>query len=560
MADTFIDHVKPANMLPAKLTSNSDYIVSRRYRTFNPEVGGSYSYSSNNTFRITLNSASEFLAGADSYLEFKLSMNAVDAGLHASQLTQRYLDHCGHSLFSSLKIQLSNGTVLEQIDGYNKLYSIFSNWTISQNHRDNVEGPYSCDSSNKYQIIDSESRSTVQNITGTAIIYDNVGDPDGDRMLIITDGRALSEVQVGDWILLANNQRSQVERVVSNTKVQLATSLGADRDDAACRPALILKNNAHFTPRARAANSNVVSVMVRIKPFSNLLQNQKLLPLFYLKNLQLVFTLERPEFCMTLIPTATANTVFSYTISDVKYQACLVQPSDEILEDYRQLYNSEDQPIEIPYASYQHNMRYQQNVPTGTLSFTIPASVRSAKAVISAFYSVYSETISTATNFTVNVDSVSQTIKNGCASYVYKIGSEQYPSFDRADTSGVFNGEMLAWGLLGLGVHGNTLQDVSFKPNEFFPVNRVKRQIGGAANAVDVLDSTKALFVAQLSRSDNQYTGADLLSNDIIADFTFEQLSDATGALVNPSDMYIRTWICHDRILTIHRSGIICKY
>ena len=117
---------------------------------------------------------------------------------------------------------------------------------------------------------------------------------------------------------------------------------------------------------------------------------------------------------MSLVPTPNNTIAFNYTMSDIKYQACLIQPSDEVLEMYRMAYNSESPEqlsINIPYTSYQHSLKYLKS-PSGLQSFTISSSCRSAVAVISAFYTAYSETISTTTNFTHNVDSISQTVKN----------------------------------------------------------------------------------------------------------------------------------------------------
>ena len=129
--------------------------------------------------------------------------------------------------------------------------------------------------------------------------------------------------------------------------------------------------------------------------------------------------------------------------------------------------------IDIPYVTYQHNMKYPQS-PSGVLSYTIPASCRSARNILTAFYTSYSETISTNTNFTLNVDSTSQRVKNGCIGYQYRIGSESYPSFEKTDVKGPLNGQMLSWVQLALDQHGNTIKDCCFKPNEFYAVNKVK--------------------------------------------------------------------------------------
>lgn len=568
MSSSTIIPVVPTQMMLQPLTSNSEHVVSKRFRSFLPEVSGDYSFNSNNTIRITLNSASEFLSGNESYLEFKLTCTAANGGLPASSLLKRYLDHCGQSLFSSMKVQLSNGTTLEDITGYNKLYSIIRRYTMSENHVDFVEGPLSGDSTERYQFVDNQSfpeqydRITLTRTGNTQLT--NAG------VLTAVGGEFVEEVKVGDTILF-QGQIGKVAVITNATTLTLHTgtantftAVGAGANDIT-----LLKPKAFPSARQRAATT--ASIKIKIKPFSNLLNNHQLLPLMYMKNLQLVLTLERPEFVMTLVPTpANATIAFNYTISDVKYQACLVQPSDEVLEMYRMAYNSEspeELSINIPYVSYQHSMKYLPS-PGGLQSFTIPSSCRSAVAIISAFYSAYSETISTATNFTHNVDSTSQTLKNGCTGYVYRVGSEMFPTSEKADVSGTFNGQMLTWAQLALQSHGNTLQDVSFKPNEFFAVNPVRVQRAGAAVAVgagDIAnDSVRAVFASHLCRYTSPFCGVDLLQNDIIAEFDFNNhgLVDTQSPPVasQPQDVYVRSWVLHDRILSVNRAGITVKY
>ena len=52
MSSSQIMPVVPTNMLLQPLTSQSEHIVSKRYRSFLPEVSGNYSYDSNNVIRI----------------------------------------------------------------------------------------------------------------------------------------------------------------------------------------------------------------------------------------------------------------------------------------------------------------------------------------------------------------------------------------------------------------------------------------------------------------------------------------------------------------------------
>ena len=87
------------------------------------------------------------------------------------------------------------------------------------------------------------------------------------------------------------------------------------------------------------------------------------------------------------------------------------------------------------------------------------------------------------------------------------------------------NSQLLSWAQLALQSHGNTLQDVSFKPKEFFAVNPVRVKRGGVAVGPGVgdisNDSVRAIFASHLNRYYSFRCGSDLLQNDIIAEFDF---------------------------------------
>ena len=58
------------------------------------------------------------------------------------------------------------------------------------------------------------------------------------------------------------------------------------------------------------------------------------------------------------------------------------------------------------------------------------------------------------------------------------------------------------------------------------------------------------------------FCGVDLLQNDIIAEFDFNNhgLVDIDGNPSTPQDIYVRSFVLHDRIITINRAGITVKY
>lgn len=101
--------------------------------------------------------------------------------------------------------------------------------------------------------------------------------------------------------------------------------------------------------------------------------------------------------------------------------------------------------------------------------------------------------------------------KNGYTSYTYRIGSEIVSSAEVVDISGTFNSQMLTWAQLPLQSHGNTWQDVYFRTSEFL------------AELEDIeTDSTRPIFAIHLNWYYSSGCGIDLLQNDIVAEFDFD--------------------------------------
>ena len=564
MSKSTILPVIPSNMVPPPaLTSQSQFIVSRRYRQFLPDSGvGPYSYSSNNRIQITLNSPSEFLSGADSWLEFDLTLTLADTDATTNAaLVRKYLD-CGggHTIFNNMRIQASNGTIFEDIQQYNKLYSIMSRYTVSADHVRYVEGALSGDSVNKQYEYNEQATGNVVD-PGTVMVYTNAG-PTVTYPNTSSKGTIFQDdvLRVGDQLLIKHTGNAALDyRTVAaiNANGQVFTlsaalTAGADGNIAFIQNLSRSPNYTAYSSRRIAANSAVFKC--KIKPFSNLLNNHQLFPLAFCKNLQLVFSLERPEFVISspVSPSGAASMTANYTINNVKYMACMINPSDEILESYTNLYNSEE-GIKIPFISYIHSLR---NLPSGTLgSWTIPVNARSARAVITALYSRHSEEVD---RYCYNYDSISNTLKNGVSEYVYRAGGESFPSFGRYNVDTESNNEMLQAALLAMDSAGNTLHDVSFKPTDFYAINNLTLTSSAGVAENRTLESLRSVFAARLSRGD-AYTGIDLLNSDLIVEFIPNTLAaGAGGPTVTP--IYARSFILHDRILSVSRLGSIVQY
>lgn len=532
----------PSEMQPSVPFSSSDFISAKREKIFLPDAQTVYSFEGNDRLTFTMNSSNEMIDGRNSWIEFDLAVAATGDNLNATQLAQRIIDVGGaHALFRRLQISLSNGTNIEDITGYNKLYSIMRLNTMSENHVRYVEhvagdGMVSdvYDGSSPY---DNTVWRDVAYVQADAN-YDHTGG--AFEQLLILGGNAAAanartELAVGDIIRIETavlNYTARVLTIESNFQVTIEGLPAADIGANAILSLKVARKNGVLTTRYRAGSTNAIKL--KFKPFSNFFQSSKFVPLMFLKNLQFTFELERGALAFRLLSAPGNNASITYTITNPRFICSMVTPSEQVLGGMLDAYNSQE-GLYFPFISFQHNLKL---VPAGASgSITIPTNCRSARAFVGAQYLSLSEAVAAGSYV---IDTVSTTVKNLMTQFQLKIGSENYPYARAVDTDDIFNGETLSHLQKALDLHGNVLFSNSMIPSDYYSVNTVN----GVAN-----ESQRFVVGVPLSRDmTSEACGVDLINNDIIFEYT------RSG---NGVDCYLRSWIIFDSALQISRASTV---
>lgn len=534
----------PAAMQPSVPFSSSDFIAARREKIFLPDSQTTYSFEGNDRLTFTLNSTNEMIDGQNSWIEFDLTVVGTGDNLTPTQRTQKIIDAGGaHALFRRLQISLSNGTQIEDLTGYNKLYSIIRHNTVSENHVRYVEGPLSGDSvaSDAFEVSQYDTpgwRDITTDLAATTFVINTQ-----TFAAMGATANVFSELAVGDVIRVAGKSGGNevsftgvISALVTNQSFTLSGGGGSAFTAADANNRItslqVARRSGPLSARYRAGSTD--GIKLKMKPFSNFLQNSKFVPLMFLKNLQLTFELERGALAFKFLAAPGNNASITYTISNPRYVCSLITPAEPYLQSMLDAYNTME-GIYYPYISFQHNLKFLAAGASG--SVTIPSNCRSAKAWIAAQYLALSEAV--AAGSYVN-DTVSLTVKNLMTTFQLKIGSENYPYARGVDCDDIFNGETLAHLQKALDSFGNILHDNSMIPSDYWAVNTVN----GVLN-----ESRRFVMGLPLARDmSSSATGVDAILNDLQLEYT------RSGPGV---DCYLRSWIIYDGALQISRMSTI---
>jgi hypothetical protein len=532
----------PSELQPSVPFSSSDFIAAKREKIFLPDSQTTYSFEGNDRMVFTLNSNNELIDGRNSWIEFDLAVTATGDSLNATQLTQRIIDVGGaHALFKRLQISLSNGTQIEDITGYNKLYSIMRLNTMSENHVRYVEH-VSGDGmvSDVYDASSPYDNSVWRDVTYVQADanYDHTGGA-FEQLLILganaAAANALSELAVGDILRVetaALNYTARVLTIESNFQVTIEGLPAADLEANAILSLKVARKNGTLSTRYRTGSTTAIKL--KMKPFSNFFQSPKFVPLLFMKNLQFTFELERGALAFRLLAAPGNNASITYTITNPRFICSMITPSEQVLNGMLEAYNSQE-GIYYTFISFQHNLKF---VAAGTSgSVTIPSNCRSAKAFIATQYLAISEAVAAGSYV---LDTISTTPKNLMTQFQLKIGSENYPYSRAVDTDDIYNGDTLSHLQKALDLHGNIIFSNSMIPSDYYAVNTVN----GVAD-----ESKRFVMGVRLARDmGSEATGVDLINNDI----QFEYTRSAAGV-----DTYLRSWVIFDSGLKISRAASI---
>jgi hypothetical protein len=349
----------PPNELDLEtLTSSAEFVARRRTVEILPTEQLTYGSASGN-YRCTFNigsSGSEWLDGINSY--FRLNLTASAATTTANRTVQAYLDEGGiHSLIKNFWIQLRNGTRIESIEDYNKLYSIISNATMSPYQVQTVEAHQSGDSMSYRPYLDQWKTASD--------VFNNQG--------------GLNPFLPAASLLLA----ADVADAANPTGAQTRTALNR-LDDG---------NLGRFISSPRAKNCDGNAHVITFKLMSNFMNHLKYLPLPMLQQLQIVIEFERPSLGLFLEKFSTvvagvggvsgqdlvaADDSLQYSITGIRYVANMVEPDQYIVDKFMKAWNSDG--VSLSYQTYR---RDKKKIPNGTtFSGEIPVQYHSIRHIL----------------------------------------------------------------------------------------------------------------------------------------------------------------------------------
>lgn len=580
MANLQIAPQVPSEFTPAMPSTSSDFVVSRRMREYVADAQTTFSFDTNNIIKFTINSADAFLDGRNSWLQFTLQapVAAGTAGLSAQEAVSRFLETGGaHSLFSRLRISLSNGTIISDYD-YSQLYAMIRQHTMSFQHLQFQEGLSSYDgiSSDIYEYGSLSQKPSNVGATNSGLVVSTpftlaeVAAADlaalAAGVQLLTIANASTNLRVGDEVVINLNVQIAAD-VPSSMSFRVATiptagtaglvpthiaaGVNVAKDygiQAAGRLReiqIIRRGDLSHRFRGAAGTNDASAVLCKIKLFSDFFNNIKYLPLPFLRNLTIELTLNRPAHCVVFaknVAAIDAASTFSWTLKNPVIVANLVTPSESLMNAYVEQYNSE-QGIMLHWIDYQSNKVGSAGSPQNE-TLRIPSNCHSALAVLVACKPPEAQAVTLGTTW--YNDTNGNSLKMGITSYQFQCGSEYFPFSRPVDTSLTNNGNAWNYVLQALDSHGAKYECSSIVPNEYYSVNDYIRQAG-----VITGESLRFYMAARLDR-DGNYTGIDTSNNDIQLNISRSGARNAGYA-----DSYYHAFIVHNRLMRISKASSI---
>lgn len=498
------------------LTSSAEFVQRRRTIEILPTETAEYGSISGN-YRCSFNigsSGTEWLDGINSYFRLGLTVNA--ASTTAGTTVQAYLDEGGiHGLIKNVWIQLRNGTRIESIEDYNKLYAMISNATMSPSQVESVESMQSGDSMSHRPYLDPFRTS--------ADVYNNSGvlTPFLPADSLLT----LAEVKDIDPVLGA-----------------AARATLARLDDG---------NLGRFIDPARKKNctTNTEHVLT-FKLMSNFLNHFKYLPLPMLQQLQIVIEFERPSIGLFMDKYNAAGLSgqnigapgvdsINYSVRGIRYIANMVEPDQSIVDKYMRAWKSDG--VSLSYQTYKRDKKSINN--TAIFSGEIPVQYHSVRHIL---VGLMPDTAFVENGNALGIPSNSVFRKHGLTNFIFKSGALRFPDHGPIQTDITYAPEAFTQLMLALNQHNNKLLDTRIRVWEWD--NTIQRSYSGVGGLNQFTDATKFIIGVDTSRH-NDFTGLDTTGQPIQVELNF-----AADVSCN-----VLIFTCYDSILTLSSSGAIVR-
>jgi hypothetical protein len=447
----------------------------------------------------------------NSFIRCKLTVATAADGANT---VRAFLDEGGiHSLIKTLTIQLRNGTRIEHIENYNKVYAMLSNLRHNAQHIDSVEAAQS----------------------GDSVAYKPYLDPYKPHgwSATIVPARSLQLVSVVDD---AANQMT-LDEITTEFKNMV--------------------DNPNLIEPARRKMANTTQHDVTFTPMSNFLMHSKYIPLPFLQQLQIKIEWERSNIGLFLDKYVTASgaalvniangDTLNYTISSPVYVANLVEPSPAITNMMEKAFMGPGIPLSfLGYKSF-------KKIETGAaINMEVSANFRSARFVLAA---IMEDAAFTEGNGSKAYPSNSTYRKSGMQDWIFKSGGMRFPENGPIDTRTVYSAETFTNALIAVNSHGSTLHDTRIRQWEW--QSDYEKKYSGDGGVKTIADSSKFIIGAPLCRGD-AFTGADLTNNSLFFEANFDNGAGANTYVANKN---VLTVIGYDAVLTISKeSGTIIRF
>lgn len=529
-----IKSVMPMSLIPMEITSDSEYVVRRRSSEIPANESTTFGSTPGN-YRCQFNIGSsgiEYLDGMNSYIRCSLT---VATAAEANNTVRAFLDEGGiHSLIKTLTVQLRNGTRIEHIENYNKVYAMLSNLRHNAQHIESIESHQSGDSMSYRQYLDNYK---AQN-DNAAILPADVGNLSVAAASALVPVTAL-ELPNADALTgaiargaLQTNLRAELDRIARGSSIGLIEP-------------------------ARQKMANTAEHIIVFKPMSDFLNSNKYIPLPFLQQLQIVIEWERPNIGLFLDKFVTATgaalsnivdaDTLNYTISRPTFVANLVEPSPAVTNMMEKLYAGPG--IHMQFLSYKSNRKIETGA---SINQEISTTYRSARYVLAA---VMEDEAFTEGNAAKAYHSNSTFRKSGMTSWIFKSGGMRFPEHGPIDTRTIYSAETFASSMIAVNSHGSILHDSRIRPWEWY--SDYTKTLSGVGGNKTIADSTKFIIGASLSRS-GAFTGADLTNNSLFLEAEFD---NGAGANTYVGNKNLFTVIGFDAVLSISaQSGSVLRY
>jgi hypothetical protein len=397
--------------------------------------------STTNQFTTTINigsSGSEFLDSMNGYFCGYFVCNAATAD--ANRILRRWLDNGGiHSLIHKVVIRLRNGTRIEELDEYSKLYNIMRAYTMSKEQIDSVQG-FECGDSTTHHPY-------LQNYVSEEA---KLGDDD-------------------DYVALD-----------AHTAIVPARQEICDGNDNMFSFKLMSDFFTH----------------IKYLPLP-MLQQLQIEITWHKPRLSITANKYADNNTLDALRQLTNNDTVAYDIKDFHYVANLIEPSEPVLEKFMRAWSTSG--ISLPFISHR---RFSQNLNTGAapISYEFQASFNSARYVLATFHENIA-TQDTLDALGYPCQSTFQ--KSGLAQYTFKSGGLVFPDHAPVDTSTRFASEAFTQIMIALNQHQNTLLNTSINLRDLDATaqNHYNISAGNGGRRVD--GPTKFIFGADLTRYDD---------------------------------------------------------